>query len=637
MKDFKLIAIRPLAGCDKKFTKILSEGIPYLSYNEYDFSKYTDQSRIIKQIENVTPDLFSLKNNFKNEVKINISAIVGENGSGKSSVVELFYLSCYNISVINRVLFDEAEERLLNKKDIVPDINIEIFYKIDADIFLLNLKKTEIKIFKLVKDSFVQLSNHKFSLNDFFYTISINYSLHSLNSLVLGNWVNKIFHKNDGYQTPIVINPYREDGNIEINNEEYLVKSRLISNILGKINNRTKSKDSLRNILEKKVAQKLKIELNKEKFIYDEKTQKPIFKNIEKYGSTILPIVYRHFLKNEQFVPKETLLNKYAKEYILYKIETIAGKYQPYKRFFRLFENLVKNDLHNTGAFIQMLSEDKSHITFKLRQAINFLSNELYYDRKESFELTVAYLSNKLEKESKLKGKELIDILPPAFFKIDIEFQNKDLFNLLSSGEKQRVYSISTLIYHLNNLSSVAKVHQLYKYKRVNIVFDELELYFHPELQRNLINDIVESIKKIDLKEIDSINILLITHSPFILSDIPDSNILFLEDNGLPLTNRENIKTFGGNIHELLAHSFFLKNGFIGEFAKNKIQAIIDKLNPDEKKSKKDLNRDLIWKEIQIIGEPFLKEKLEEMYYSKFDKTRRINELRAELNRLEND
>lgn len=637
MKDFKLIAIRPLAGCDKKFTKILSEGIPYVFYNEYDFSKYTDQSRIIKQIENVTPDLFSLKNNFKKEVKINISAIVGENGSGKSSVVELFYLSCYNISVINRVLFDEAEERLLNKKDIVPDINIEIFYKIDTDIFLLNLIKTEIKIFKLLKDSFVQLSNHKFSLNDFFYTISINYSLHSLNSLILGNWVNRIFHKNDGYQTPIVLNPYREDGNIEINNEEYLVKSRLISNILGKINNRTKSKDSLRNILEKKVAQKLKIELNKEKFIYDEKTQKPIFKNTEKYGNTILPIVYRHFLKNEQFVPKETLLNEYAKEYILYKIETIAGKYQPYKRFFRLFENLAKNDLHNTGAFIQMLSEDKSHITFKLRQAINFLSNELYYDRKESFELTVAYLSNKLEKESKLKGKELIDILPPAFFKIDIEFQNKDLFNLLSSGEKQRVYSISTLIYHLNNLSSVAMVHQLYKYKRVNVVFDELELYFHPELQRNLINDIVESIKKIDLKEIDSINILLITHSPFILSDIPDSNILFLEDNGLPLTNRENIKTFGGNIHELLAHSFFLKNGFIGEFAKNKIQAIIDKLNPDEKKSKIDLNRDLIWKEIQIIGEPFLKEKLEEMYYSKFDKTRRINELKAELNRLEND
>lgn len=173
MKDFKLIAIRPLTGCDKKFTKILSEGVTYVFYNEYDFSKYTDQARIIKQKENTTPDLFSVKNNFKKEVNINISAIVGENGSGKSSIVELFYVSCYNISVINEVLYDEDEERLLNSKDIVPDINVEIFYKIDAEVFLLKLNKSEIKIFNLQKDAFVELRNHTFSLSNFFYTISL--------------------------------------------------------------------------------------------------------------------------------------------------------------------------------------------------------------------------------------------------------------------------------------------------------------------------------------------------------------------------------------------------------------------------------------------------------------------------------
>ncbi|CAG0989035.1 hypothetical protein FLAV_02198 [Flavobacteriales bacterium] len=632
MKDFKLIAIRPLTGCDKKFTKILSEGVTYVFYNEYDFSKYTDQARIIKQKENTTPDLFSVKNNFKKEVNINISAIVGENGSGKSSIVELFYVSCYNISVINEVLYDEDEERLLNSKDIVPDINVEIFYKIDAEVFLLKLNKSEIKIFNLQKDAFVELRNHTFSLSNFFYTISINYSLHSLNSLVLGDWVKRIFHKNDGYQTPIVLNPYRNKGNIEINNEEYLVKSRLISNVLGKTDGKLKPEDTLRNILDKKIAHKLKVELNKEKFKYD-KNNKPIFEITEEIGDVILPLVYKHFLKNKSFVPQDTLLNRYAKEYILYKLKSIASKYQPYKRLFRYFYE----DASNADAFLLMLAEENSHVTFKLIQAINFLSNELYFNRKESFELTVAYLSNQLDKESKTKGKELIDILPPAFFKVDIEFKDSDTFSLLSSGEKQRVYSIATLIYHLNNLSSTNAKIINHKYRRVNVIFDELELYFHPELQRNLINDIIESIKKIHLKEVDAINILLITHSPFILSDIPDSNILFLTEKGLPEENRINIKTFGGNIHELLAHSFFLNNGFIGEFAKNRIQTIIDNLKPDEKKSNKAVNRDLIWKEIQIVGEPFLKEKLEEMYYSKFDKTKRINELRAELNRLEND
>lgn len=632
MKDFKLIAIRPLSGCDKKFTKILGEGIPYVFYNEYDFSKYIDQSKIIKQKENTTPDLFSVKSNFKKEVKINISAIVGENGSGKSSIVELFYVSCYNISVINEVLFDEDEERLLNSKDIVPDINVEIFYKIDEDIFLLKLIKAKIKLFKLQNDAFIEIKNHAFSLNNFFYTISINYSLHSLNSLVLGDWVKRIFHKNDGYQTPIVLNPYRDKGNIEINNEEYLVKSRLISNVLGKTDGKLKPEDSLRNILDKKIAHKLKVELNKEKFKYD-KNNKPIFEITEEIGEVILPLVYKHFLKNKNFVPQDTLLNRYAKEYILYKLKNIASKYQPYKRLFRFFYE----DANNADAFLLMLAEENSHVTFKLIQTINFLSNELYFKRKESFELTVAYLSNQLDKESKSKDKELIDILPPAFFKVDIEFKDSDTFSLLSSGEKQRVYSIATLIYHLNNLSSTNAKIINHKYRRVNVIFDELELYFHPELQRNLINDIIESIKKIHLKEVDAINILLITHSPFILSDIPDSNILFLTEKGLPEDNRVNIKTFGGNIHELLAHSFFLNNGFIGEFAKNRIQTIIDKLNPDEKKFKRNINKDLIWKEIQIIGEPFLKEKLEEMYYSRFDKTKRINELRAELTRLEND
>ncbi|MFT0714632.1 AAA family ATPase [Flagellimonas lutimaris] len=632
MKDFKLIAIRPLAGCDKKFSKVLSEGVPYIFYNEYDFSEYTDESNILRQRETKTLDLYSVKNNFNKEIKINISAIVGQNGSGKSSLVELFYVACYNISVIKEVLFEEEEERLLKAKDIVPNISVEFFYKIDDDIFKLKLKQTEIKVFKLQGNKFVQIKNTDFDLNDFFYTISINYSLHSLNTKVLGDWVKRIFHKNDGYQTPIVLNPYRKNGNIEINNEEYLVKNRLISNILGKTNRRTKAKESLRNILDKKIAHRLIIELNRDKFTYD-KNDKPIFKITEEIGELILPLVYKHFLKNENFEPEDTLLNRYAKEYILYKLKSIASKYQPYKENFLDFYT----DARKTDKFLSLLARENSHVTFKLTQAINFLSNELYFKRKETFNLTVAYLSNQLDKESKNKSKELIDILPPAFFKVDIEFKDSDTFDLLSSGEKQRIYSIATLIYHLSNLSSTNEEIVKLKYKRVNIIFDELELYFHPELQRSLINDIVESIKKINLTNIDALNILLITHSPFILSDIPDSNILFLTESGLPEEKRDNIKTFGGNIHELLAHSFFLNNGLIGEFAKNRIQGIIDNLNPDKNVTRKKVASDLIWDEIQIIGEPFLKEKLEEMYYVKFDKEKRINQLRAELDRLEND
>lgn len=632
MKDFKLIAIRPLEGCAKNFTKILKVGIPYVFFNEFDFSKYNDKERIVDRKPENEIDLYSLKNTLQKEIKINISAIVGENGSGKSSLVELFFVTCYNISVIKEILFDNEENRLLNTNDRVREIHVEIFYKLDNDIILLRLSDKEINIFKYNGASFIEDKVHIFGLDDFFYTLSINYSLHALNSSILGDWVNKIFHKNDGYLTPIVLNPYRIQGNIEINNEEYLIKSRLISNVLGKTNKTQKIENSFRNIIDRKIAHRLKVELNKDKFKYDKKN-KPVFELTKKYGDKIFPLLFKHFLHDPNFYPKDTLLNRYAKEYILQKLISIASKYDPYKRLSRYF-------FESTGdadTYLLMLSKDNSHVTFKLIQAINFLSNELYFNRKESFNLTISYLSDQLEKESKLKGKELINILPPAFFKVDIEFKDADMFNQLSSGEKQRVFSISTLTYHLNNISSINEKIANHKYKRINVVFDELELYFHPELQRTLINDILENIKKIDLKDIYAINILLITHSPFILSDIPNSNILFLTNTGLPEPNRENVKTYGGNIHELLAQSFFLYNGLIGEYAKQRIQSIIEILTKVEELSTDKRTKDYILKEIKIIGEPFLREKLLEMYYRKYESKKRIAILKAELNRLENN
>lgn len=164
-----------------------------------------------------------IKQKSNKKININVSAIVGENGSGKSSIVELFYAFCYNISVINEILFDETESILLNKNDIVKDIKVEVFYQFNENVFLINLNDAEINLYRLYNDTFKPI-NEKLSLNDFFYTISINYSLHSLNSNILGDWVKRIFHKNDGYQTPIVLNPYRDKGNIEINNEEHRIE-----------------------------------------------------------------------------------------------------------------------------------------------------------------------------------------------------------------------------------------------------------------------------------------------------------------------------------------------------------------------------------------------------------------------------
>jgi len=91
-----------------------------------------------------------------------------------------------------------------------------------------------------------------------FYSQITNFSLYAYNAnefehenVKSGNcWINGIFHKNDAYQTPIVLNPWRDNGVIDINKENYLMNQRLVALFVDCDN----GKDSFRNIDNKKEA-----------------------------------------------------------------------------------------------------------------------------------------------------------------------------------------------------------------------------------------------------------------------------------------------------------------------------------------------------------------------------------------------
>jgi hypothetical protein len=86
-----------------------------------------------------------------------------------------------------------------------------------------------------------------------FYTQVSNYSLYAYNTNDFqpeSTWLNGIFHKNDGYQTPIVLNPMRTEGNIDVNKENSLAKDRLISLFVFD----SKSEKSFRYINDKQFA-----------------------------------------------------------------------------------------------------------------------------------------------------------------------------------------------------------------------------------------------------------------------------------------------------------------------------------------------------------------------------------------------
>lgn len=122
------------------------------------------------------------------------------------------------------------------------------------------------------------------------------------------------------------------------------------------------------------------------------------------------------------------------------------------------------------------------------------------------------------------------------------------------------------------------------------ILIDEGELGFHPNWQREYLDLLLEVLTKkdyIDSKDTiaypNGIQLILTTHSPFIISDLPQENIIFLKKDtrgncmvteGLLDTSQ----TFGANIHTLLTDSFFMSS-LLGKFAEKKINEIINNLN----------------------------------------------------------
>lgn len=630
--DFKLVAVRPLTSMNFKFSKVLTPNMVYPLFHSYDFSdldniKY-DKLKDLKLYDIVDQG---------NTLNINVSAIVGKNGSGKSSIVELIYLAINNLT----------KKILKNKCQLIsePEVHVELFYTTDS-LYKLRIRNKIVELFKYEnkKTTFVRCKKvaiDKYFLKSFFYSIAINYSHYALNSKDIGDWLELMFHKNDAYQAPLVINPMRTDGNIDINKEKSLVKSRLLANIL-------EPEPELRILTENnRRAETLKYSLNKEKVsLLYENTKFPSIK----YQTEILNIVYEYYnipkLRSNEIV-------KCANKYIFKKLVSISRNYPHYHVFYNERMKKFKKSLFNK--YLKDLIEDKSHITNKLNQAINFLkySHLKYHDISKP--IKVGNLAEAIEKviSDNHPDRQLrtIELIPPAFFKIEIYLSDGSEFEHLSSGEKQRIHTINSLVYHLLNINSVSDRTALCKYNYVNILFDEVELYFHPEMQRTFIDFLLKYLQKVPFNDILGLNFCFITHSPFILSDIPANNILFLEveaDSNKSTQVHRDDRTFGGNIHDLLKDSFFLQKGYMGDFAKRKITSVIDYLNKvieiNIEGKKETLSQEWDSEKVKIfidtIGEMLLRNSLKDLYSQAFFRTgiedidKEIHRLQTEKNRL---
>lgn len=597
--------------------------------------------------------------------RINVEAIVGVNGSGKSSLFEIIYRVINNLScLLNRGKRRKTADDLYYVKDLYAELyyvvngqlarisclgdKVEFQMGKETSVTLTAIKNGRVSSEKVLMADFV-----KWAKENFFYTIVTNYSLQAFNAndykrercLILKDtlndamaetqaegqvWMDSLFHKNDGYMTPIVLNPYRDEGVFDLNKEHHLTLYRLSAILIyAQVHDRPFMENyALDDILytfdssslEKKYIEKHRMEFN----VYDGFKFSPLQHN--DIGTEILKCY--GVMDGLNF---DDALQKIAAMYLIYKTFAIANSYPAYEEFSSLGEldkftqGVEPDTMELIYKLVKTIKRDKSHISLKIRQTLHFL-NALKNGAIKSQKILTRKISHReyflcVDEGKDLRSmRDIQEYLPPSFFQIEIlmnRFENGERVNdtpipieQMSAGERQYLYTFSTYIYHVLNLLSIQESHRV-RYRNINLILDEVEICFHPEFQRRFVYELLGYIKRLFMNRNASFNILIATHSPFILSDIPQSNILYLEDGKMVMP--EGIKNpFAANICDILYQSFFLKQGFVGEFARKKIKHIIERLLPgDYFLDDSEAEYHLL---MELIGDPFLKMQLQQLY-----------------------
>lgn len=160
-------------------------------------------------------------------------------------------------------------------------------------------------------------------------------------------------------------------------------------------------------------------------------------------------------------------------------------------------------------------------------------------------------------------------------------------FSCISSGE----FQLSKVLGGIEEYCVRLSVGDYGNHPNLIYLLDEPETYMHPEICRVFLSKLDRLLKEREGN--NDIQVLISTHSPFMLSDLLPEQVtrLDVDDNGYcVIKNRSEKRYFSANIHTILADGFFL-DYTIGEFARNVLQSKLnwlkdivgkDSLTPEE-------------------------------------------------------
>ena len=644
---------------------------------EINFSPNFDVSLKDKELQ-INEVTNSPMKNFYGDNIINISALIGKNGSGKTTILDILGM--------NRN--DRSEISIKKKKKSKSELIDEYFtlYHIQEDYYVLEVMSESIENIIMNIDFHGKIDNA-------FYKIPIGIIIKKTEGAFI--YVDHIFQKSElgyrvldrisfsyistSYSNRIHIKDYSNNNDSDylferkyFTSHDALIKYKLANDIIN-LNNRY-------NIFNTKTC--LEITPQFDYASLDTKLEEWI-KNLEDklhiYEGPFLGSFVDVEISSDQNIleNKEIFILDTVSSYIIDMfIHGVCGIIDnKNKRNKKQGSGIKTSSRRSVDSYLKLLTDNiyidtkelgeltSNDIEYEyLLQAIDFY-NSTEYDSYKKLIFISRFLSSRLEYDVGLGSDNKYQVaiedfinslllLEPNYFtkdKIVIRCQGNldngilNTFKIFDEYSNNR-YNDLTSRFEINykNLSEgqerfldlIAKINDAI-YERKDdylsiLLLDEPDGVMHPEWSRRFIQIISDEIIKYN----SCVQIVLSTHSPFILSDFTPSNSIFLKQTykKCEILKEQKTNIFGANIHNLLLNNFFM-DSTIGEFAKTKIEDVIKyllflkELKQENKKipfKGKKFSKEEMEKIISLIGEPIIQKKVKELITSVFDENNEV-------------
>ncbi|CAL2104214.1 putative AbiEii toxin of type IV toxin-antitoxin system [Tenacibaculum sp. 190130A14a] len=541
-----------------EFRNFKNTGFNFSSSEKFHYDGYTGKLSMEK--------IEDLPENFFGDSITDVTALIGKNGSGKSNALELVckLLKGGETSITEDFLIVTQENNQFigyhSKKE-------EWVLEFD---FPLNLKKYNkiIDPLKIVYFSNVfdeRKNNFDRDISDISYNNRFKRGFYNYN-------IETDFKK----QIRFINSPLFKRLNIQTP-----TKIQIISKVWRSkyINAGLKRYNYIENTL-KKFQELYKTRLK------DIKSSKKFYYNVV-YAFFEETIKILNTISNENN-KNEFYLEEFFRETQLYKGESTQSMTNDMLKWMKYISNsLEKNSINNRER--KELSSFKKRLQLLFEIEDKLLRVDFEYKTEGSRNRTQEYFLFDYTPKTKEVVVKYIEL-----------FEKSKMFDVnwlgVSSGHKAYL-NIFSLIYH-----------ELKRIKRPNLLLciDEGDLYLHPQWQIEFFDKLVSVLPEIFK---DNIQIILTSHSPFLLSDLPKQNITIISPNKEIQTlngNELKTETFAGNIYSLYEEPFFLDKQRISLFAKKKIDEIFEELENKNTLILKD-NHEVIKRKIELIGDEVIR------------------------------